>query len=40
MSGFEPGDIAMIRGLKKEDVGTLLEIIHHRLRNFVKESAT
>lgn len=40
LSGFELGDIAMIRGLKRADVETLQEIIHQRLRNFVKQSAT
>ena len=39
LSEFEPGDIAMIRGLKKEDVETLLEIIHRRLRDFLMRSA-
>lgn len=39
LSGFEPGDIAMIRGLKKENVETLLAIIHQRLRNLVIQSA-
>jgi DNA-directed RNA polymerase specialized sigma24 family protein/ribosome-associated translation inhibitor RaiA len=39
LSGFESGDIAMIRGLKKEDVDRLLDIIHQRLRKFVKQSA-
>jgi ribosomal subunit interface protein len=39
LSGFEPGDIAMIRGLKSEQVAAFLTKIQLRLRDFLRLAA-
>ena len=39
LAGFESGDVAMIRGLKKEEVATVLARIQLRLREFLRIAA-